>query len=60
VRDVVGYKGEIVWNKSRPDGTPRKLLDTSRINALQWKPTIPLPEGVAEVYRFFATKVGAI
>ncbi|NEA56813.1 GDP-L-fucose synthase [Streptomyces sp. SID13666] len=50
VRDVVGYEGAIAWDSTKPDGTPRKLLDVSRLTDLGWKPTIPLPDGIASVY----------
>jgi GDP-L-fucose synthase len=50
VREVVGYQGEIAWDADKPDGTPRKLLDVSRLSALGWKPRIPLRDGVAAVY----------
>ncbi len=50
VRSVVGYDGRIAWDTSKPDGTPRKLLDVSRLGALGWKPDIPLHEGIASVY----------
>lgn len=53
VAETVGYKGRIVWDESKPDGTPRKLLDTSRINSLGWKPRIPLKEGLAQTYQAF-------
>jgi GDP-L-fucose synthase len=53
VREVVGFDGEIVYDTSRPDGTPRKLLDTSRINALGWRPEIGLREGIEQTYRWF-------
>jgi GDP-L-fucose synthase len=53
VRQTVGYKGEIVWDDSKPDGTPRKLLDISRIRALGWKPHVDLTRGVREVYEWF-------
>ena len=53
VADIVGYKGTIVWDESKPDGTPRKLLDTSRINQLGWHPGIPLKEGLAQTYAAF-------
>jgi GDP-L-fucose synthase len=53
VADVVDFKGEIVQDASRPDGTPRKLLDVSRIRALGWAPTIPLREGIESTYRWF-------
>ncbi|TCK20939.1 GDP-L-fucose synthase family protein [Pseudonocardia endophytica] len=53
VAAVVGYTGAIVQDTSRPDGTPRKLLDTSRITALGWEPRIGLAEGIASTYRWF-------
>lgn len=53
VKDVVGYHGEIVWDSNRPDGTPRKLLDVSKINALGWKANIPLREGLQSTYDWY-------
>jgi GDP-L-fucose synthase len=53
VREVVGYKGELVWDTTQLDGTPRKLLDISRIRALGWAPRISLAEGIASTYRWF-------
>lgn len=53
VAEVVGYKGQIVWDKSKPDGTPRKLLDTTRLNQLGWKPQISLKDGLAQTYASF-------
>ena len=53
VREAVGYEGEIIWDTSQPDGTPRKLMDGSRIRALGWEPRIGLPEGIADAYRWF-------
>ena len=50
VIDVVGYKGKISWDHSKPDGTPRKLLDSSKLNNLGWKKSILLEEGIREVY----------
>jgi GDP-L-fucose synthase len=46
VRAEVGYPGDVVWDTTKPDGTPRKLLDTGRITALGWRPTIGLSEGI--------------
>ena len=57
VASVVGYSGEIAWDTSRPDGTPRKLLDTARINALGWKPHIALADGIASTYEWFRSHV---
>jgi GDP-L-fucose synthase len=53
VKKIIGYHGEIVWDKTKPDGTPRKLLDNSRITALGWKPTIDLPTGIGLAYEDF-------
>jgi GDP-L-fucose synthase len=53
VAEVVGFTGEIVHDPSRPDGTPRKLLDVSRLRALGWAPQIPLREGIERTYSWF-------
>ncbi|MBU3890384.1 GDP-L-fucose synthase [Methylosinus sporium] len=53
VADAVAFSGKIVFDKSKPDGTPRKLMDSSRIAALGWKPEISLEEGIAESYRWY-------
>lgn len=53
VQDVVGYKGQIVWNVAMPDGTPRKLLDVSRLTSLGWTAKTKLPEGVRSAYQWF-------
>ena len=51
VADVVGFEGALVHDASKPDGAPRKLLDSSRMAALGWKPRISLREGIARAYR---------
>ena len=53
VADVVGFKGKIVYDKSKPDGTPRKLMDVSRINSLGWKYKTPLRQGIEQTYAWF-------
>jgi GDP-L-fucose synthase len=53
VRDVVGFEGDIVHDTSKPDGTPQKLLDVSRLQALGWKPSVTLREGIASTYRWY-------
>lgn len=53
VSSTVGYSGKINWDTSVPDGTPRKLLDTSRINDLGWKPTISISKGIESTYEWF-------
>ena len=50
VMDVVGFKGRIVFDRSKPDGTPRKLLDVSRANALGWRAQVELRDGIARAY----------
>jgi GDP-L-fucose synthase len=53
VAAVVGFSGEIVYDPSKPDGTPRKLLDVSRLTTLGWKAKIPLERGIEETYRWY-------
>jgi len=53
VAEVLGYAGEFVYDASKPDGTPRKLLDSSRIAAFGWKPKVGLKEGIAAAYQDF-------
>ncbi len=53
VKNVVGYKGEIVWDTTKPDGTPKKLLDVSKLHTLGWKHTTPLDEGITSAYEWF-------
>ena len=59
MKDTVGYDGAIVFDTTKPDGTPRKLLDVSRLFALGWKPSIDLPRGLAETYAWFQQNVDA-
>jgi len=53
IKEVVGYEGKIVFDSSKPDGTPRKLLDVGRLNALGWRARISLEEGVQATYEWF-------
>ena len=57
VRKVVGFEGEIEFDDSKPDGTPRKLLDTSRLSALGWQPKISLADGIAVTYDWYRQSV---
>jgi GDP-L-fucose synthase len=50
IKEVVGFAGEIKWDASKPDGTPRKLLDVSRLTALGWQSSISLQEGINSTY----------
>ena len=51
--DVVGFEGELAWDTTKPDGTPRRLLDVTKLRALGWKPAIPLRDGIARTYEWF-------
>lgn len=53
IKEVVGFTGDIEWDSSKPDGTPRKLLDVSRITKLGWKPQISLVEGIQSTYLWY-------
>jgi GDP-L-fucose synthase len=55
--DVVGFDGELSWDKTKPDGTPRKLLDLSKLRGFGWTPTIPLRDGIAKTYEWFLKNV---
>ena len=57
IRDVVGYEGELVFDASKPDGTPRKLLDVSRLHDLGWSARVPLREGVERTYDWYLEHV---
>jgi GDP-L-fucose synthase len=54
---VVGYEGEVVWDGSRPDGTPRKLLDVSRMKGMGWRPRIDLSTGMKETYAWYCSQL---
>lgn len=57
VKDVVGYEGEVVWDTSKPDGTPRKLMDSSRICSMGWKPKTNFKDGLEKTYSWFKNNV---
>jgi len=56
IKDIVGYEGEIQFDTSKPDGTPRKLMDVTKLHNLGWKHSIKLPEGIALAYSDFLSK----
>ena len=57
IKEVVGFNGEIVWDTSKPNGTPRKLLEISKLTALGFKPEFNLKEGVTKTYRWFLEQI---
>jgi GDP-L-fucose synthase len=58
IKDVVGYGGDLVFDSSRPDGTPRKLLDVSRLREAGWSAKVDLREGVGRTYEWFLSQAG--
>jgi dTDP-D-glucose 4,6-dehydratase len=57
IAQIFGFEGQIQWYSSKPDGTPRKLLDTTKINVLGLKPEISLREGISTTYKWFIGKL---
>jgi GDP-L-fucose synthase len=55
--DIVGFEGELAWDTTKPDGTPRKLLDITKLHGLGWQPTIPLRDGIVRTYNWFLKNV---
>jgi GDP-L-fucose synthase len=55
IADIVGFKGRFVFDPSKPDGTPRKLLDVSKLRALGWHPRIDLETGIRQTYEWYRT-----
>ena len=53
IAKLIGYTGEIIWDSSKPDGAPRKLLDNSRIRSLGWRPEIEISQGLSETYQWY-------
>jgi GDP-L-fucose synthase len=58
VKRIVGFEGDIVWDTSKPDGTPRKLMDNSRLFALGWRPQVDLETGIRSAYEDFVRRFG--
>lgn len=53
IADIIGYKGEILWDSAKPNGTPRKLMDSAKLLSYGWKPSVSLPEGIERAYQDF-------
>jgi len=60
IKNIVGYQGALVFNPEKPDGTPRKLLDSTRLNDLGWKPKISLSDGIATTYQSFLKQLETV
>ncbi|EQB04463.1 GDP-L-fucose synthase [Sphingobium quisquiliarum P25] len=60
IRDVTGFTGSVEYDASRPDGTPRKLMSSARINSMGWTPRISLREGIEQTYRWYLENVNAL
>lgn len=56
---VVGYQGRVEWDSSKPDGAPRKLLDSSRVNEFGWSPKVPFEEGIKGTYEWYLKKINS-
>jgi GDP-L-fucose synthase len=56
IQKIVGHSGPILWDSSKPDGTPKKLLDVAKIHALGWKHEVDLSEGIKSAYQDFKTR----
>ncbi len=59
VQKIVGHTGEIVWDSSKPDGTPRKLMDVSKMSAAGWTAKMKLPDGIAHTYKWFLNNINS-
>lgn len=59
VKEVVGFQGDLVWDKTKPDGTPRKLMDSSQLMELGWEPKISLKDGLSDTYKWYLENYAA-
>jgi GDP-L-fucose synthase len=60
IQRIVGHQGEIIWDSTKPDGTPRKLMDVSKMNALGWDAQIGLEDGIKATYNWFLENGGLV
>jgi len=58
IQKIIGHQGEIMWDDTKPDGTPRKLMDVSKMNALGWKHRVSLEQGIQKTYNWFLKSLG--
>jgi GDP-L-fucose synthase len=59
IADVAGFKGQFVFDHSKPDGTPRKLIDSTRLRKMGWRPHFDLRRGLQQVYAWYRRAAGA-
>jgi GDP-L-fucose synthase len=57
IQNIVGHQGDIIWDDTKPDGTPRKVMDISKMHALGWKHKVNLEEGIAKTYDWFLENI---
>jgi len=57
IQKSIGHEGEIIWDSSKPDGTPRKLMDISKMHQLGWKHQVSLKEGIEKTYKWFLENI---
>jgi GDP-L-fucose synthase len=60
IKDVVGFSGDLIFDHSKPDGTPQKMLDASRINRMGWRHKISLAKGISDVYTWYKSQAPII
>ena len=60
IQKVINHKGRILWDKTKPDGTPRKLLDVSKIKEMGWQYSTELEEGIQKTYRWFLNNIDSL
>ena len=57
IKKIIEFKGDIIWDKSKPDGTPKKLMDVSKMEKIGWKYSIELEEGIEKTYKWFLDNI---
>ncbi|MDH5681972.1 MAG: NAD-dependent epimerase/dehydratase family protein, partial [Spirochaetota bacterium] len=60
IKDIIGYSGSINWDSTKPDGTPKKLLDVTRLESTGWKPKVSLKEGIKLSYDWFLNNINSL
>ena len=60
IQNIIGHKGKIIWDVSKPDGTPRKLMDVSKMKELGWQYSTELKDGIKKTYQWFLNNINII